>query len=196
MDFINVYFNDLKKIMENINKESIQWTIERLALLRKKRGRLFILGTGGSAGNASHAVNDFRKIAHIEAYTPSDNVSELTARINDEGWDTCYSEWLKISNLNQQDAVLILSVGGGNKEYGVSMNIVKALDLAKQRYASIIGMVGRDGGETLKMADICIIIPEMSQNLTPLTEACQAIIWHLIVCHPKIIRETMKWESV
>ena len=157
----------------------------------------FFLGVGGSAGNASHAVNDFRKIVGVESYAPTDNVSELTARTNDEGWDTIFSEWLKISKLNSKDAVFILSVGGGNIEKNVSPNLVKALIFAKEVNAKILGIVGRDGGYTAKVADAAVVIPVVNQDaITPHSEAFQAVVWHLLVSHPKLKIKETKWESV
>ncbi len=168
-----------------------------LANLRQRSGRLFLLGVGGSAGNCSHAVNDFRKICGIEAYAPTDNVSELTARTNDEGWATVFSEWLKVSKLNPKDMVFIFSVGGGNLEKNVSPNLVSALQLAKEVGAQIIGIVGRDGGYTAKVADACAIVPTVNPDtITPHAEAFQAVIWHLLVSHPKLKAQQTKWESV
>jgi D-sedoheptulose 7-phosphate isomerase len=164
--------------------------------VRERGGRLFILGVGGSAANASHAVNDFRKIAGLECYAPTDNVSELTARTNDEGWNTVFAEWLKGSRLNGKDALLILSVGGGDVEKNVSPNLVTALQLAKERGASVLGIVGRDGGYTAKVADVAIIIPTVNpNNTTPHSEAFQAVVWHLFVSHPKLKVAQTKWES-
>ena len=175
--------------------------IEKMATIisntRDKNGRLFFLGVGGSAGNASHAVNDFRKIVGIESYAPTDNVSELTARTNDEGWDTIFAEWLKTSKLNSNDTLFILSVGGGNIEKNISPNLVKALQLAKERNAKIIGIVGRDGGYTAKVADSAVIVPVVNpDNITPHSEAFQAVIWHLLVSHPLLKAKQTKWESV
>jgi D-sedoheptulose 7-phosphate isomerase len=162
-----------------------------------KGGRLFFLGIGGGAGNATHAVNDFRKIAGIESYSPLDNVSELTARINDDGWEGSLVEWLKISRLNANDGIFIFSVGGGNEEKGISVNLIRALQYAKQSGASILGIIGRDGGYTAGVADGCIIIPTVNpDSITPHTEAFQAVVWHLIVSHPKLKAAEMKWESV
>jgi D-sedoheptulose 7-phosphate isomerase len=164
---------------------------------RDKRGRLFILGVGGGAGHASHAVNDFRKICGIESYTPTDNVSELTARVNDDGWETAYVNWLKISNLNQNDMLLVFSVGGGNLEKNISVNILKSLEFANQVGAKICGVVGRDGGYTAQVADACVVIPLINpETVTPHTEAFQAVIWHLLVSHPDLQKFEMKWESV
>ena len=167
-----------------------------LARSRDAGGRLFILGVGGSAGHASHAVNDFRKLCAFEAYAPTDNVSELTARINDEGWDTSFSEWLKISRLSATDAVLVFSVGGGSKEKNVSMNLVRALEHASERGAKIFGIVGKDGGHTAKVAEACVVIPTVSPDrITPHTEGLAAVVWHLLVSHPDLKRAATKWES-
>jgi len=197
MIFIERYLNKISEISEKIDSQCINDVIEIIDSTRNNKGRLFLIGVGGGAGHASHAVNDFRKIVGIESYSPSDNVSELTARINDEGWDTCYSEWLKTSNLNSKDMILIFSVGGGNVSHNLSMNIVKCLELAKDVGCKICGIVGRDGGETKKYADSCIVVPDVDTELTTvLTESYQAIIWHLIVSHPKLYNNKMKWESV
>ncbi len=176
-------------------------TIERMAVLlsqvRERGGRLFILGVGGSAGNASHAVNDFRKLAGIEAYAPTDNVSELTARTNDEGWPTVFAAWLKVSRLQVRDAILVFSVGGGSVERNVSPNLVAALDYAKSVGAGICGIVGRDGGYTARVADVCVIIPTVHPDrITPHSEAFQAIVWHLLVSHPLLQQKATKWESI
>ena len=184
------------KIIEQIDYARIEKMVEIIAETRENGGRLFILGVGGSAANASHAVNDFRKIVGIESYSPTDNVSEITARTNDEGWDTIFSEWLKTSKLNSKDTLLILSVGGGNIEKNISPNLVKALDYAKVVGAKIVGIVGRDGGYTAKVADAAVIVPVVNPDtITPHTEAFQAVIWHLIVSHPKLKAKQTKWES-
>ncbi len=197
MDFINQYFSEAKKIIEMIDKDQIVKMVSIINETRSNNGRLFILGVGGGAGHASHAVNDFRKICGIESYTPTDNVSELTARVNDDGWETAYVNWLKISNLNQNDILLVFSVGGGNLEKNVSVNILKSLEMAKQLGSKICGVVGRDGGYTAQVADACVIIPPVnSETVTPHTEAFQAVIWHLLVSHPDLQRYEMKWESV
>ncbi len=194
--YIEEYLADAITIINKIEKQSILKTIEILINLKKNGGRLFILGVGGGAGHASHAVNDFRKIVDIESYSPSDNVSELTARVNDDGWDTSYSRWLKVSKLAQNDVVLILSVGGGNAEKKISNNLVESLNLAKERGSKIIGIVGRDGGYTAKVADAVVLIPVVSSHsITPHTESFQAVIWHLIVSHPGLLENEMKWES-
>ena len=169
---------------------------EILQDVRKNGGRLFVLGVGGGAGHASHAVNDFRKIAGIESYAPTDNVSELTARVNDDGWETVFENWLKGSRLNAKDCIFVFSVGGGNAEKKVSVNLVNALRYAKDVGAKVIGVVGRDGGYTAKVADACVIIPTMNEKtVTPQTEAFQAVVWHLIVSSPAMQKFEMKWES-
>ena len=170
---------------------------EGLGAVRNSGGRLFILGVGGSAGHASHAVNDFRKICGFEAYAPTDNVSELTARINDEGWEGVFSEWLKTSRIRENDALLIFSVGGGNVEKNVSVNLVRAIDEAKKRGAKVFGIVGKDGGHTKKSADECVLIPVVSaDHITPHTEGLAAVVWHLLVTHPALKVSQTKWESV
>lgn len=196
-DHINLYLKEVAEIAEKIDKEQINNMIKVLEVLRDVKGRLFIIGVGGGAGHASHAVNDFRKLAAIEAYTPVDNVSEITARTNDDGFHTIFSNWLIGSNINSKDAVLVFSVGGGNLEKNISPNIVEALKLAKEVGAKILGVVGRDGGYTAKVADACVIVPVVNpENVTPHTEAFQAVIWHLIVSHPKFQSQKGKWESV
>jgi D-sedoheptulose 7-phosphate isomerase len=175
----------------------LEGLVDELCSLRARKGRLFILGVGGSAGNASHAVNDFRKIVGIEAYAPTDNVSELTARTNDEGWATVFEAWLRVSHLSDRDALLIFSVGGGNREKGVSPNLVSALEYAKEIGARVLGIVGRDGGYTAKVADACLIVPTVNaEHVTPHSEAFQAVIWHGLVSHPKLKEQETKWESV
>lgn len=197
MEYIKKYLDEAHKIIDSIDKDTINIMIKLLNDVREKSGRLFILGVGGGAGHASHAVNDFRKICGIEAYTPTDNVSELTARVNDDGWSTAYVNWLKISKLNKNDMILVFSVGGGNSEKNISLNIIKSLQLAKDVGAKICGVVGRDGGYTAQVADACVIIPSFnSKTVTPQTEGFQAVIWHLIVSHPKLQKFEMKWESV
>ena len=196
-DYINSYFSEMKEIIEKIDKEAIHKIIEILKEVRSNKGRLFILGVGGGAGHASHAVNDFRKLAGIEAYTPVDNVSELTARVNDEGWESVFVRWLEISSLSAKDAVMVFSVGGGHQEKNISMNIVDALNFSKKAGAKIIGIVGRDGGYTKKMADACVLVPVVNpETITPHTESFQAVIWHLIVSHPKFKTNKGKWETV
>lgn len=196
MSYSEQHLRETAEIVSRLDPALCEKAVELLAAVRERNGRLFILGVGGSAANASHAVNDFRKIAGIECYAPTDNVSELTARTNDEGWSTVFSEWLKGSRLNDKDALLILSVGGGNLEKNVSPNLVAALQLAKERGASVLGIVGRDGGYTAKVADVVIIIPTVNaNNITPHSEAFQAVVWHLFVSHPKLKMVETKWES-
>tara|TARA_B110000027_G_C16096961_1_gene291252 strand:+ start:149 stop:736 length:588 start_codon:yes stop_codon:yes gene_type:complete len=188
------HLQEAKLIIDKIDIKEIEKIVTIIQKVKKSRGRIFFIGVGGSAANASHAVNDFRKIAGIECYSPSENVSELTARINDEGWDSAYANWLKTSNLNSKDLVLVFSVGGGNLKKKVSINIVKALIYAKNKKAKISGIVSRDGGYTAKIADCCLIIPTVNKiSVTPHAEAFQAVIWHLIVSHPKIKKFKTKW---
>jgi len=196
MSYVDQYLNEVKEIVDRINNTDIEKIIDILKVVREKKGRLFFLGVGGSAGNASHAVNDFRKLAGFEAYTPVDNVSELMARTNDEGWDTVFSEWLKGSHLREDDAVFIFSVGGGNVEKNISANLVRALEYAKSINAKILGIVGRDGGFTAKVADGCLIIPTVNPDtVTPHAESFQGIIWHLIASDPRLKLMENKWES-
>ena len=197
MDFINRYLDEAKSIIESIDKDSVKKMVSIIKSVQSDNGRIFIIGVGGGAGHASHAVNDFRKICGIEAYTPTDNVSELTARVNDDGWDTAYVNWLKISNLCKDDIVLVFSVGGGNLKKNVSVNILRSLEFCKQVGAKICGVVGRDGGYTAQVADACVVIPTINPDtVTPHTEAFQAMIWHLLVSHPDLQKYEMKWESV
>jgi D-sedoheptulose 7-phosphate isomerase len=197
MTFSSRFLAEAKKVLESLDVESIEATAHLLAETKAAGGRLFILGVGGSAANASHAVNDFRKIVGLEAYAPTDNVSELTARTNDEGWASVFVEWLKISRLGHRDAVLVLSVGGGSLEQNVSPNLVTALKYAKFVRATITGIVGRDGGFTATVADACIIIPTVSSDhVTPHAEAFQAVVWHLLVSHPALKQSKTKWELV
>lgn len=197
MQFIKQYLDEAQQVIHRLDKNQIEKTVDLLLATRVNTGRLFILGVGGSAANASHAVNDFRKIVGIEAYAPTDNVSELTARTNDEGWESVFATWLAVSRLNKNDALLILSVGGGNLEKNVSPNLVAALQYAKEVGAKILGIVGRDGGYTAKVADSCVLIPTVNaENTTPHAEAFQAVIWHLLVSHPKLKAAQTKWESV
>lgn len=193
----NIYLRRVAEIAEALDPAEIERFVQALVALRKRGGRLFLLGVGGSAANCSHAVNDFRKLAGIEAYSPCDNVSELTARTNDEGWDTVFAEWLKGSRANQKDAVLVLSVGGGNLSKNVSVNIVRALDEARQRGMAIYGIVGRDGGYTRQVGTEVIVVPTVDPALlTPLAEAYQAVVWHCLVSHPDLAIQSAKWESV
>jgi len=197
MQFIDQYFKEAKIIIDNIDKDQIFKMVSIINEIRSNNGRMFVLGVGGGAGHASHAVNDFRKICGLEAYTPTDNVSELTARVNDDGWETAYVNWLKISKLNKNDILLVFSVGGGNLEKNISVNILKSLELGKKLGTRICGIVGRDGGYTAQVADACVVIPPINpETVTPHTEAFQAVIWHLLVSHPDLQRYEMKWESV
>ena len=194
-DHITEFLDDAVTIIKKIDRTEIQKMIQILVDIRNNDGRLFILGVGGGAGNASHAVNDFRKIAGIESYAPTDNVSELTARTNDEGWETVFESWLKGSRLTAKDGIFVLSVGGGNADKNVSVNLVNALRYAKKTGTKVIGVVGRDGGYTAKVADACVIIPTVNEKtVTPQTEAFQAVVWHLIVSSPKMQKYEMKWE--
>jgi D-sedoheptulose 7-phosphate isomerase len=197
MNFARKFLTEAREIIAQLDDRAIEHVVQLLAGVRDGGGRLFILGVGGSAANASHAVNDFRKIAGIEAYAPTDNVAELTARTNDEGWDSVFESWLRVSRLNAKDAVLVFSVGGGNLEKGVSANLVAALRFARSAGARIAGIVGRDGGYTAQAADACVILPTVNpEHVTPHAEAFQAVVWHLIVSHPDIKRAETKWESV
>jgi D-sedoheptulose 7-phosphate isomerase len=194
--FAEKFLGEAVEIVARLDRASIEKAAKMIGDLRATGGRLFILGVGGSAANASHAVNDFRKIAGIEAYAPTDNVSELTARTNDEGWATVFEGWLKTSKLQARDAVLVFSVGGGDVERNVSPNLVAALKLAKAVGSKIIGVVGRDGGYTAKVADVCVLIPVVNLvHVTPHSEAFQAVVWHLLVSHPAVKVEQTKWES-
>ena len=191
------YLAEANEIIAKLDTNQIERIIELLIDLRSRRGRLFILGVGGGASHSSHAVNDFRKIAHIEAYTPTDNVSELTARVNDDGWESTFVNWLEVSHLCDNDMIFIFSVGGGNLIHNISPNLVKALEYAKQLGAAICGVVGRDGGQTAQLADACVIIPVVnSETVTAHTEAFQSLILHLIISHPLLCQAPMKWESV
>ncbi|HEY2013022.1 MAG TPA: SIS domain-containing protein [Bryobacteraceae bacterium] len=197
MSFSQQFLSEAKTIIDQLNLEQIERMATLLAGTRSAGGRLFILGVGGSAANASHAVNDFRKIAGMEAYAPTDNVSELTARTNDEGWATVFESWLRGSRLRREDALLVFSVGGGNLEKNVSPNLVKALQYAREVGSKILGIVGRDGGYTAQAADACVIIPTVNAvHTTPHAEAFQAVVWHLLVSHPAVKQAETKWESV
>jgi D-sedoheptulose 7-phosphate isomerase len=197
MPYLRTYFDEVATIAQSLDIGQIEEMVNYLARLKTRHKRLFIFGIGGSAANASHAVNDFRKLCGINAMTPTDNASELTARINDEGWDTCFAEWLRAHDLSVLDVVLVLSVGGGSVEKGVSMPIVKALEYARAIASPILGIVGRDGGYTKRMADACVVVPTVSpERVTPHAEAFQAVIWHAIVTHPRLQERTAKWESV
>jgi len=196
MSFTNDYLAEASQILARLDVSAIERTAEKLADTRRRGGRIFFLGVGGSAANASHAVNDFRKIAGFEAYAPTDNVSELTARVNDEGWESVFVNWLKGSRLRKEDLVFIFSVGGGNLEKNISPNLVRAVQYAKETGASVCGVVGRDGGYTAKVADACVIVPTVNpDHVTPHAESFQAIIWHLLVSHPTINAAQTKWES-
>lgn len=195
--FSKTFVEESVNVLTSIDTDALELMAEGLAAVRERGGRLFILGVGGSAGHASHAVNDFRKICDLEAYTPTDNVSELTARVNDEGWDTTFAEWLKGSRLGDRDALLVFSVGGGNAAKHVSTNLVAALQLGRERGASIFGVVGRDGGTTAEIADVCVIIPPLySDHITPHTEGLCAVVWHLLVSHPALAQAATRWESL
>ena len=195
--FAKEFMAETLEVAQRLDTVAIEAVVERLAALKARGGRLFVLGVGGSAGNASHAVNDFRKLADIEAYAPTDNVSELTARTNDEGWETVFAAWLKVSRLTKADGILILSVGGGDIERNVSPNLVRALEYGKQIGCTILGIVGRDGGYTAKVADACVVVPVVNAaHVTPHSEAFQAIVWHLFVSHPALKSAATKWEAV
>jgi D-sedoheptulose 7-phosphate isomerase len=196
MSFTKQFLAEVQQVTAQLNEAAIEKCADELAAIRNRGGRLFILGVGGSAGNAGHAVNDFRKICGFEAYAPTDNVSELTARTNDEGWPTIFAEWLKGSRLGAKDGLLIFSVGGGNVEKNVSPNLVNAIQLARQVGASVVGIVGRDGGYTAQQATACVIVPTVNPtHVTPHSEAFQGVIWHLFVSHPKLKVAQTKWES-
>lgn len=195
-NFIETYLAEVEQVARGLNRADIDKMVQRLVKLRDDGGRLFLLGVGGSAGNCGHAVNDFRKLAGIEAYAPTDNVAELTARTNDEGWDTVFSAWLKVSRANSKDAILIFSVGGGNREKNISPNLVSAIDEAKARGVTVMGIVGRDGGYTKQKGDIVVIVPTVNpNNVTPHSEAFQGVIWHGIVSDPRLMAKSNKWES-
>lgn len=194
MNFCRTYLEQVAEIARQINPVAVAEFVDKLAILRERGGRLFVLGVGGSAANASHAANDFRKLCEIETYAPTDNVSELTARTNDEGWPTVFAAWLKISRANSNDAIMVLSVGGGDVERNVSPNLVAAIDEAKSRGLMVLGIVGRNGGYTAKVADAAILVPVVDQELvTPHSEAFQAVIWHCLVSHPKLKVNQTKW---
>ena len=194
--FLKTYFEESARIAQSLDLEMLDRMVERLVRLRKEQGRLFLCGVGGSAGNCSHAVNDFRKLTGIEAYSPVDNVSELTARANDEGWESIFADWLKVSRAGSKDVLMILSVGGGNRERNVSTNLVAAVDEAKTRGMDVLGLVGRDGGYAKKRGDIVLVIPTVNpENITPHTEAFQTVIWHGIVCDPRLMVNGNKWET-
>ena len=197
MSFVAQYLSEASQVAARIDHEAVTRLVDLLAEARAGGGRLFVLGVGGSAGNASHAVNDFRKIAGFEAYTPTDNVSELTARINDDGWDTSFANWLRASRLTSRDCLLVFSVGGGDVARKVSMNLVRALELAKEVGARVGAIVGRDGGFTATVADACVLIPTVSpERVTAHAEAFQAVVWHMLVAHPRLQAAPMRWESL
>jgi len=197
MKYLKSHFNEAVQIIQDLDYLQLEKIVIILKGIRENRGRLFFLGVGGSAANASHAVNDFRKICNIEAYTPTDNVAELTARTNDDGWNSVFEGWLKGSQLSNKDCIFVFSVGGGNKVKNVSANLIYALDYAQSIGAKIVGVVGRDGGYTIKMADACCVIPVVNpKHVTPHTEAFQALVWHALVSHPDLQLEETKWESV
>lgn len=194
MTHATTFLSEICQTANRLSPSEIEALCDELVALRERHGRLFILGVGGSAGNSGHAVNDFRKLCGIEAYAPTDNVSELTARTNDEGWQTVFSEWLKVSRANAKDAILIFSVGGGNLEKNVSTNIVAAIDEAKERGLKVLGIVGRDGGYTKKAGDVVVLIPTVEESrVTPHAEAFQAVVWHCLVSHPKLQKNATKW---
>ena len=196
MSYAEQHLREAIQILEKLDHSAIEKMADLLAKVRSSQGRLFFLGIGGSAGNCSHAVNDFRKIVGIESYAPTDNVSELTARTNDEGWSTIFVEWLKVSRLRTNDALFVFSVGGGNLEKNISPNLVTALQFGKEVGCTILGVVGRDGGYTAKVADACVVVPTVNpENVTPHSEAFQAVVWHLLVSHPKLKANQTKWES-
>ena len=196
MSHTNEYLADAVRIVEQLDRAAVDRVVDNLVLLRKRGGRLFFLGVGGSAANAAHAVNDFRKIAQIESYAPTDNVSELTARTNDEGWETVFVQWLRGSHLSRRDMVFVLSVGGGDLEKNISPNLVRALEYARAVGATVCGIVGRNGGYTAKVADACVLVPTVNPaTVTPHAEAFQGVVWHLMVSHPALKMMETKWES-
>ena len=193
--YAETYLAEVADLAGAVPAADMEAMAEGIAAVRERGGRLFILGVGGGAGHASHAVNDFRKICHLEAYTPTDNVSELTARTNDEGWETTFEAWLRTSRLSERDGVLVFSVGGGSREHRISMNLVHALELARERGCAIFGIVGRDGGTTAKLADVAIVVPAPEERMTPHVESFQAVLWHLLVSHPALAAQAGKWEA-
>ena len=191
---VKKFFQKINIVSEKIDKNKILKLVNTLSKIRRQKGRVFFLGVGGSAGNCSHAVNDFRKICEIECYAPTDNVSELTARINDDGWESSLKNWLKVSNLNSKDAIFIMSVGGGNQKKNVSVNLIKAIEFSKKRNAKVLGIVGRDGGYTKKFGDLVILIPTVDNSLvTPYCESFQSLVWHCLISHPLLQTKKMKW---
>tara|TARA_B100001027_G_scaffold216768_1_gene194200 strand:- start:2681 stop:3277 length:597 start_codon:yes stop_codon:yes gene_type:complete len=196
MTFSEKYIKETQKITNLIDPNLIEEMAEEISNLKKRDGRLFFVGSGGGAGHASHAVCDFRKISNLECYTPTDNVSELSARVNDDGWDTSYVNWLKVSKFSKNDALMVFSVGGGSKEKNISVNLVNCIELAREKGSLIMGIVGRDGGYTKESSDLVVVVPTMDKSLvTPHTEGWQAVLWHLLVSHPKVAENEMKWES-
>jgi D-sedoheptulose 7-phosphate isomerase len=197
MSYAKQFLAEAGQVIKQLDAEAVDHLAEELVAVRERGGRLFALGVGGGAGHASHAVADFRKLCSIEAYAPTDNVSELSARVNDDGWDSTFSEWLKVSRLGPADMLFVFSVGGGNVEHDISPNLVRALDLARTVGATVAGVVGRDGGYTAEVADVCVIVPTINpESVTPHTESVQALIWHLLVSHPTLQKQAMKWESI
>lgn len=197
MEYVKSYLENIAEVAKTVDAEAINNLVEALVALRAGGGRLFLLGVGGSAGNAGHAVNDFRKLADIETYAPTDNVSELTARTNDEGWDTVFSAWLRTNRIGPKDAIMIFSVGGGDRERNVSANLVAAIDMAKEAGAKVFGIVGRDGGYTKRNGDIVVLIPTVhEERITPISESYQAVVWHLLVSDPRLMAVGNKWESM
>ena len=196
MTFTEQYLSETVEVIAAIDSTQVERCATGLSEVRERGGRLFILGVGGSAGHASHAVNDFRKLCGLESYAPTDNVSELTARTNDEGWDTTFAAWLETSRLSERDALLVFSVGGGDQERHISVNLVRGLEVARERGAGVFGIVGRDGGFTAQVADACVVIPPLvDSRITPHTEGLCAVVWHLLVSHPALARNPTKWES-
>jgi len=197
MTFTDLFLTEIRSILDRLDRDVIEKMVQALVDLRSRGGRLFALGVGGNAANASHVVNDLRKLTGIEAYAPTDNVSELTARTNDEGWDSVFESWLIVSRLKPNDAVLVLSVGGGSIQHNISPNLVRALSFARQAGATILGIVGRDGGYTATVADVCVVVPTCNPaHITPHTEALQSVVWHLLVTHPALKQGETKWESM
>jgi len=197
MTFTAGFIGETMAVLGGIDESAVEACAAGLAEVRLRGGRLFVLGVGGSAGHASHAVNDFRKLCGFEAYTPTDNVSELTARINDEGWETAFAEWLRVSRLDRRDGLLVFSVGGGDRARGVSANLVAAMELARRRSAAVFAIVGRDGGFAAEVADACVVIPPLyPEHVTPHTEGLCAVIWHLLVSHPSLAQSPTKWETI
>ncbi|MCZ4491292.1 MAG: sugar isomerase family protein [Conexibacter sp.] len=196
MSYAATYLDEVAEIAGTIPRDDMERMAAGIAAIRERGGRLFIIGVGGGAGHASHAVNDFRKIAHIESYTPSDNVSELTARVNDEGWETSYSAWLRTSRINEKDGMLVFSVGGGSREHNISMNLVQAMELATEVGAPIYAIIGKADGHAAQAAEVAIVVPSPAARRTPHVESFQAILWHLLVSHPAVEAQPGKWEEV